>query len=558
MSLKSILLNNSDQQLLNSGFSGIDILNTVSGGYGGGPVDFASKTRETQPAAITPQTAPATMTDHSVRGVQLRLLSQLVQKGAQRRASDPLHIPVQREDLDEDKLQLKSSASVTVNRTGLPDNLKSGLESLSGMAMDHVQVHRNSSKPAQLNAHAFAQGSDIHLAPGQDQHLPHEAWHVVQQAQGRVKPTMHMKDGVPINDDEGLEREADVMGARAAMSGRAAHQMMPAPVSNHGRQAQMAIQRVMHGVPPFVIHEIAVLSPAASARLPSVATTLSAALNADAAVQIQQLIISVEREGGGDYQGGASTIVGDNPAQTTTLPTLPHASIEITLQRPFAEAASEGELLGMLAHEIGAHNIPSDFRGVVDAGVAVFAPVHTARKVAKANTPSGGYEFHNWPAPAPGAAPDNWDGDRQHDHVMLADTLRNPPPAPAPVGAAAVPMPLTRANVYFQTVLNIGDQIWNDAAKTPAEKLQQTSDLVHLYLVYTARVIASDDGRMPPARHGLALNDVYGEVFTQVILPYRPGHPWIPAARPKGNPFTLAASLIAFIGKVKLEKRRNG
>jgi len=56
--------------------------------------------------------------------------------------------------------------------------------------MDHVQVHRNSSKPAQLNAHAFAQGSDIHLAPGQEQHLPHEAWHVVQQAQGRVKPTM--------------------------------------------------------------------------------------------------------------------------------------------------------------------------------------------------------------------------------------------------------------------------------------------------------------------------------------------------------------------------------
>jgi hypothetical protein len=25
--------------------------------------------------------------------------------------------------------------------------------------------------------------------PGQEQHLPHEAWHVVQQKQGRVKPT---------------------------------------------------------------------------------------------------------------------------------------------------------------------------------------------------------------------------------------------------------------------------------------------------------------------------------------------------------------------------------
>ncbi|MEN0037682.1 MAG: DUF4157 domain-containing protein [Cellvibrio sp.] len=101
------------------------------------------------------------------------------------------------------------------NNTGLPDNLKSGIESLSGMSMDHVKVHFNSDKPAQLNAHAYAQGSDIYVASGQEKHLPHEAWHVVQQAQGRVRPTMQMKRGVPVNDDAGLEHEADVMGERA-------------------------------------------------------------------------------------------------------------------------------------------------------------------------------------------------------------------------------------------------------------------------------------------------------------------------------------------------------
>ena len=101
------------------------------------------------------------------------------------------------------------------NNTGLPDQLKNGVESLSGMSMDHVKVHYNSDKPAQLNAHAYAQGSDIHLAPGQEKHLPHEAWHVVQQAQGRVKPTMQMKAGVSVNDNAGLEGEADVMGAKA-------------------------------------------------------------------------------------------------------------------------------------------------------------------------------------------------------------------------------------------------------------------------------------------------------------------------------------------------------
>jgi hypothetical protein len=82
------------------------------------------------------------------------------------------------------------------NNTGLPDNLKSGIENLSGMSMDHVNVHYNSSQPAQLNALAYAQGSDIHVAPGQEQHLPHEAWHVVQQAQGRVQPTVQMKGEV--------------------------------------------------------------------------------------------------------------------------------------------------------------------------------------------------------------------------------------------------------------------------------------------------------------------------------------------------------------------------
>lgn len=78
-------------------------------------------------------------------------------------------------------------------KSKLPFQLQAGIESLSGLNMDHVKVHYNSSQPAQLNAHAYAQGTDIHVAPGQEQHLPHEAWHVVQQAQGRVKPTTQMK-----------------------------------------------------------------------------------------------------------------------------------------------------------------------------------------------------------------------------------------------------------------------------------------------------------------------------------------------------------------------------
>ncbi|WP_299113981.1 DUF4157 domain-containing protein [uncultured Winogradskyella sp.] len=100
------------------------------------------------------------------------------------------------------------------NDTNLPDNLKSGIENLSGIDMSDTKVHYNSNKPAQLNAHAYAQGTDIHLASGQEKHLPHEAWHVVQQKQGRVKPTNQLKEKVNINDDESLEKEADVMGEK--------------------------------------------------------------------------------------------------------------------------------------------------------------------------------------------------------------------------------------------------------------------------------------------------------------------------------------------------------
>jgi len=112
-----------------------------------------------------------------------------------------------------------SSQSPTVqrqeNKTGLPDGLKSGMESLSGMSLSDVKVHRNSDKPAQLQAHAYAQGTDIHLGPGQEKHLPHELGHVVQQKEGRVKPTTQLKSATPINDDQSLEQEADVMGSKA-------------------------------------------------------------------------------------------------------------------------------------------------------------------------------------------------------------------------------------------------------------------------------------------------------------------------------------------------------
>ena len=185
--------------------------------------------------------------------------------------------PLQRQSLEEDEplqgrfvsneipLQRQAVKGECENRTGMPNQLKAGLEQLSGMDLSAVRVHHNSPKPAQLNALAYAQGRDIHLGSGQEKHLPHEAWHTVQQMQGRVKPTTQAK-GVAINDELGLEHEADVMGAKALQmrqsdkttesvsddllqrqklqAVQAAESMPLTPLAGRQNQGSAAIQRV--------------------------------------------------------------------------------------------------------------------------------------------------------------------------------------------------------------------------------------------------------------------------------------------------------------------------
>lgn len=78
--------------------------------------------------------------------------------------------------------------------------------------MADVGVHYNSDAPRLLHAHAYTRGAEIHIAPGRERDLAHEAWHAVQQKQGRARPT---DAATSISDDPALEREADRMGAAA-------------------------------------------------------------------------------------------------------------------------------------------------------------------------------------------------------------------------------------------------------------------------------------------------------------------------------------------------------
>ena len=120
----------------------------------------------------------------------------------------------------------------------LPGYLKDNIEDLSGLPMDDVSVHYNSPQPAQVQALAYTRGRDIHVGPGQEQYLAHEAWHAVQQKLGRVGVS-RQEQGVAINDDEGLEREAD-RAAGVMTSELSAYQQPSAGSSLMSRPGQRA------------------------------------------------------------------------------------------------------------------------------------------------------------------------------------------------------------------------------------------------------------------------------------------------------------------------------
>ncbi len=112
----------------------------------------------------------------------------------------------------EKTVQKKEQTTDIPNRTGIPNETKTRFENLSGFSFDDVRVHYNSSKPAHLQALAYTQGNNVHIAPGQERHLNHELGHVVQQKQGIVKADTSV-NGQPMNTSRALEHAADRIAA---------------------------------------------------------------------------------------------------------------------------------------------------------------------------------------------------------------------------------------------------------------------------------------------------------------------------------------------------------
>lgn len=130
---------------------------------------------------------------------------------------------------EEELLQGKFGATAPLqkqdNTTGMPAAVQSKMESAFNTDFSDVNIHANSAAAPKVGALAYTQGTDVHFAPGQfkpdttkgQELLGHELTHVVQQRQGIVKPTTQAA-GLPVNDDPGFERAADIMGKKAAQT----------------------------------------------------------------------------------------------------------------------------------------------------------------------------------------------------------------------------------------------------------------------------------------------------------------------------------------------------
>ena len=116
----------------------------------------------------------------------------------------------------------KETATVAADATVL-ENMGRALNA----DFSSVTLHANSKRAENLGALAFCEGEHIYFAPGQYnpaipmglQLIGHELVHVLQQRAGRVRPTSQ-HNGTAINNELGLEAEAEELGRAAANSVR--------------------------------------------------------------------------------------------------------------------------------------------------------------------------------------------------------------------------------------------------------------------------------------------------------------------------------------------------
>ncbi len=107
----------------------------------------------------------------------------------------------------------------------LPEDFQTKMESSFGEDFSNVKINKDSKDANELDALAFTQGNNIHFKNGEfdssskngQELIAHELSHVVQQRHRDIGTT-HKENNYDVNDNEGLEKEADI-NAKKAVNG---------------------------------------------------------------------------------------------------------------------------------------------------------------------------------------------------------------------------------------------------------------------------------------------------------------------------------------------------
>ncbi len=190
--------------------------------------------RQLSPSSKT--TAPSTGATATNSGAAMQLKSSLRAKSfaEQETQLKPREGAIQRREAAGESAPKAPQAPSGGAGSALPAGLRVQMEQSFGADFGGVRVHQGGEAGA-LGAHAYAQGENLHFAPGQYNPgsssgkalIGHELAHVVQQRRGKVAvPQGKAGPYAQVNADRGLEAEADRAGAAAAAG-------MQASVSGH-------------------------------------------------------------------------------------------------------------------------------------------------------------------------------------------------------------------------------------------------------------------------------------------------------------------------------------
>ncbi len=376
------------------------------------------------------------------------------------------------------------------NRTGLPGNLKAGVEKLSGLDMSDVRVHYNSSKPAGVQALAYAQGTDIYVAPGQEKHLAHEAWHVAQQKQGRVRPTSTVA-GTPVNNNPGLEKEAGTIKTDQDVHLKSLDliQLKKAYISN-----SQLIQRI---VMPVVIGGGIALTGDTLVKFNEVITAMNLAIGPTAGI-----VVGVRVDDNHE----------PNPADTR-MSSSGGIDIEVNLRKWYLDIMSVGEIVGLIAHELGVHNLAD----------LMISP-RARRREKRRNSAGRGFQVNannrrvgvaGWSVPVTNTRDAQG---RQRDHINVVRDQG---------GVAGNASARTRA--YVDTVLNLGDNI-NAGSGPVATRNLKLHDLIKTFLFDYARILVTDDsGPWSTFSKASLISHVMQWYQGEMIPRHVAAHPWLMA-----------------------------